>query len=31
MTVNEVSAPYQLSLPAISKHLTVLERGPWCL
>ncbi|HUD38240.1 MAG TPA: metalloregulator ArsR/SmtB family transcription factor [Streptosporangiaceae bacterium] len=26
-TVNELAAPFQLSLPAISKHLKVLERS----
>ncbi len=26
-TVNELAAPFPLSLPAISKHLKVLERG----
>jgi DNA-binding transcriptional ArsR family regulator len=26
-TVNELAAPFALSLPAISKHLKVLERG----
>ncbi len=26
-TVNELAAPFDMSLPAISKHLKVLERG----
>lgn len=26
-TVNEIAAPFRLSLPAISKHLKVLERA----
>lgn len=26
-SVNELAAPFELSLPAISKHLTVLERA----
>ena len=26
-TVNEIAAPYDISLPAVSKHLKVLERA----
>ncbi|HET6764030.1 MAG TPA: metalloregulator ArsR/SmtB family transcription factor, partial [Longimicrobiaceae bacterium] len=26
-TVNELAAPFEMSLPAVSKHLTVLERA----
>ncbi len=26
-TVNEIAAPFELTLPAVSKHLTVLERA----
>jgi hypothetical protein len=27
-TVEKLAAPFEMSLPAISKHLKVLERGP---